>query len=779
MLKRFMFAAVVLALIFSPAGAARSFDIGVIDLLVVEGSNEERTYIEGILTIISNGTYRVTSGGVQTSNRIVVAVNVIATVILDNVNILTTANYSPLTLNSGANVTIVLNGDNFLLAQSTSTRPGINIAEAALIIEGGGSLTARGGEKGGAGIGGGQNGGCGSLTINSGRVEAIGGSKAAGIGGGEVNVEVGYGAGANAVTINGGTVIAVGGTGGAGIGGGALKTEYDYGKGSFSVRINGGTVTATAGNNAKDIEIWGLSEDSLIDGDAVVFFSDVVDEIVKIKGIVFEGNVGCVYGSVNITQDMVIDEGYTLIIPEGSELIIADGVTIENNGTIKVFGIIRGNVTGNPPVPTPSPTPEPTATPSPTPNPTATPSPTPGPTATPSPTPNPTATPSPTPGPTATPSPTPNPTATPSPTPNPTATPSPTPNPTATPSPTPNPTATPSPTPGPTATPSPTPNPTATPSPTPGPTATPSPTPGPTATPSPTPGPTATPSPTPGPTATPSPTLEPTATPSPTPGPTATPSPKPEQPPPTLRPNPTASMAPAATQIPEAAASLPLPQAEAEALAVDIPQSAELFLTSIIEDKEFTDVNAADWFYDDVHYVYTHGIFTGTGDETFGPDEPMTRGMFVAVLGRLSGIDPAQYDSGVFSDVDKSRYYAVYAEWARRNGIVTGIGHGVFAPDAEITREDIAVVLKRFCGYKNIDLPAVRPGVRFSDSGSISDYAREAVDALFRAGIINGKGNGYFDPASDATRAEVSATLRRLIQAARAVAVHENHVGAN
>ena len=93
------------------------------------------------------------------------------------------------------------------------------------------------------------------------------------------------------------------------------------------------------------------------------------------------------------------------------------------------------------------------------------------------------------------------------------------------------------------------------------------------------------------------------------------------------------------------------------------------------------------WAKADIDFAASRGLLAETGEATFTPDGTMTRGMFVAALGRLAGIDPAAYPSSRFSDVAATAYYAPYVEWAFSNGIIIGAGEKTFAPDAAVTRE--------------------------------------------------------------------------------------------
>ncbi|MDR1616457.1 MAG: S-layer homology domain-containing protein, partial [Syntrophomonadaceae bacterium] len=99
--------------------------------------------------------------------------------------------------------------------------------------------------------------------------------------------------------------------------------------------------------------------------------------------------------------------------------------------------------------------------------------------------------------------------------------------------------------------------------------------------------------------------------------------------------------------------------------------------------------------------------------------------------------------------------------------IVSGIGDNKFAPDAEITRQDLAAIITRYAEYANKQFPATRQFVTFADDAQIADYAKSSVQSLYNGGIISGKPNNIFDPTGNATRAEVAAMMHRFIEAAK------------
>jgi hypothetical protein len=180
----------------------------------------------------------------------------------------------------------------------------------------------------------------------------------------------------------------------------------------------------------------------------------------------------------------------------------------------------------------------------------------------------------------------------------------------------------------------------------------------------------------------------------------------------------------------------------------------------------FGDVRESDWFYADVVYVCENNLMNGTSETAFSPQAPMTRGMLLTVLGRFSGADADAYADG-FADAAAGAYYTPYIAWAAENGIVSGVGGGAFAPDADVTRQDIATVVARYADFAGRTLPSLRARPAFADDALTADYARDALDMLVRGGILNGKPGNRFDPAGRATRAEVAAILHRFIEATK------------
>ena len=177
----------------------------------------------------------------------------------------------------------------------------------------------------------------------------------------------------------------------------------------------------------------------------------------------------------------------------------------------------------------------------------------------------------------------------------------------------------------------------------------------------------------------------------------------------------------------------------------------------------FTDIQNH-WAADNILFVASRGLLSGTSDTTFSPNTGMTRGMFVTALGRLAGIDPDSYKTGKFTDVKADAYYAPYVNWAAQNGIVEGVTATTFAPDTNINREQMAVIMANYAKKLGYTVPKTLEAVTFADNASISSWAKDAVRAMQQAGILAGKTGNRFDPRGTATRAEVATVLRRFVE---------------
>lgn len=174
----------------------------------------------------------------------------------------------------------------------------------------------------------------------------------------------------------------------------------------------------------------------------------------------------------------------------------------------------------------------------------------------------------------------------------------------------------------------------------------------------------------------------------------------------------------------------------------------------------FTDVPETMWYYDSVYYVYAHGLMNGTAATLFSPGNPTTRGMLVTILYRMEG-SPQGAGWGPFTDVTPGAYYAQPIAWAAWNGIVNGITSTTFAPDRNVTREQMAAILYRYTAWKGWDVSQQGNLFQFTDWQKVQAYARTPLAWAVASGLIQGKENQRLDPGGPATRAEVATILQR------------------
>lgn len=167
------------------------------------------------------------------------------------------------------------------------------------------------------------------------------------------------------------------------------------------------------------------------------------------------------------------------------------------------------------------------------------------------------------------------------------------------------------------------------------------------------------------------------------------------------------------------------------------------------------------WACDAISYVRGRGLMTGNEYGEFTPNFPLTRGMFVTILGRLSGVPAGASDTG-FRDIPASHYAAPYAAWAKHSGVMVGMDENTFGVDLPLTREQMAVALARYARLRgavagSFDLSA------YADAAAIADWAREDVAACSALGLLNGA-DGAFNPQGSTTRAMGAVILQRLDQ---------------
>ena len=183
----------------------------------------------------------------------------------------------------------------------------------------------------------------------------------------------------------------------------------------------------------------------------------------------------------------------------------------------------------------------------------------------------------------------------------------------------------------------------------------------------------------------------------------------------------------------------------------------------VIDDRShamtFADVAEGAWYYDAVSYVYANGLMDGVSASEFAPDTTLTRAMLVTILWRMEG-EPVVNYLMPFTDVDGGAWYAEAVRWAASEGIVTGVSDTSFAPNAEITREQLAAILHRYAGE-----PATAATLAgYADGASVSAYAVDAMSWCVEHDIITGTTATTLEPQGTATRAQAAAMLMRFAE---------------
>ena len=187
-----------------------------------------------------------------------------------------------------------------------------------------------------------------------------------------------------------------------------------------------------------------------------------------------------------------------------------------------------------------------------------------------------------------------------------------------------------------------------------------------------------------------------------------------------------------------------------------------------IAEFPYTDVTSDEWFFDDVRYVWDNGLIDGVTEDTFEPEANVTRAVLIEALWRAEGRPEAE-SAGLFTDVAEDNAFAGAIAWAKETGIANGYDDGRFGIDDVVTREQTAAFLYRYAQYKKMDVSVGEDTniLSFDDIDTASEYAIPALCWACGADILRGDGNGCLRPADTVTRAELSAQLNRLIEAAR------------
>lgn len=179
----------------------------------------------------------------------------------------------------------------------------------------------------------------------------------------------------------------------------------------------------------------------------------------------------------------------------------------------------------------------------------------------------------------------------------------------------------------------------------------------------------------------------------------------------------------------------------------------------------FTDLAAGAWYEDAVAYVYRHDLMSGFSEDTFGPNAALSRAQLCQILYNMEG-RPAVTGSGSFSDLAEGAWYTDAVTWAASQGIVDGYGGGLFGPDDNITREQLASILYRYAQARgdNVSVGEDTNILSYSDAADVAGYAVSAMQWACGAGVITGISESALAPRGEATRAQTAAMLMRFCE---------------
>ena len=200
---------------------------------------------------------------------------------------------------------------------------------------------------------------------------------------------------------------------------------------------------------------------------------------------------------------------------------------------------------------------------------------------------------------------------------------------------------------------------------------------------------------------------------------------------------------------------IPFSHASQYAIVIDDHSHATVPVSEI-----FIDVAPNAWYKDAVQYAYDNGLMTGVSADAFAPEATTTRAMIVSILARLEGVTTAE--AAGFADVS-DEWYATAVNWAASVGVVNGYEDNTFRPNQPITREQLAAILMNYAAYKGEDVSARASLDAYSDAENVSTWATDTMSWAVAEGYITGMTADTLQPQGSATRAQVAAILERFL----------------
>ncbi len=182
---------------------------------------------------------------------------------------------------------------------------------------------------------------------------------------------------------------------------------------------------------------------------------------------------------------------------------------------------------------------------------------------------------------------------------------------------------------------------------------------------------------------------------------------------------------------------------------------------------DFRDVKVTSWYAGAVKWASEENLMGAVSNGIFGPNDNASRAMIVTVMYRMAG-QPSTTAVG-FSDVSRNQWYAQAVDWAANGNVVNGVGENKFAPNSDITRQELAAILYRYAEQAGYDTEFDQAQARnvcssFKDYNKVSGWAEDAILWANTKGLIAGNSDGTLNPGGKATRAEIATIMMRFVQ---------------
>ena len=192
-----------------------------------------------------------------------------------------------------------------------------------------------------------------------------------------------------------------------------------------------------------------------------------------------------------------------------------------------------------------------------------------------------------------------------------------------------------------------------------------------------------------------------------------------------------------------------------------------------VQKYRFTDVPSNFWAYESSTKMTKEGIMSGYRNGTFKPNDPLSREEAASLFSNMIGETPSIMLASSFSDITSDRWSSLAIESVARANIISGYGDNTYRPEQYMSRQEFAVVADKFLhyqGYRTED-PTALDTIHFSDQKFIAPWAQSSVRELALLGFINYSTKGLFNPEKYITRGEAAEITYRLLFSKEATAI--------